>query len=92
MTFPIGFFIHSSDHTDLQEAVTTQIASVVPKKSLVQIVFPGRGMSLTYFNDQFDLHKGDLVYVDGKLEGITGRVVDVHYNFKIKPSNYQNDL
>ena len=62
---------------------------VEPVKSVVQIHFPVRNMTLAYFNDQFDLRRGDLVYVDGKLEGLRGRVVDVSYNFKIKLSKYQ---
>ena len=41
----------------------------------------------TVYNDLFDLHPGDLVYVDGKLEGHRGRVTDVNYNFKIKVSD-----
>ena len=28
------------------------------------------------------LHRGDMVYVDGKLEGILGRVTEVNYNSK----------
>ena len=43
-------------------------------------------MALTYFNALFDLKDGDRVYVDGKLEGQLGHVVDVSYNFKIKIS------
>ena len=39
-----------------------------PKKSLVQVYFPKRGMNLSYYNDRFDLQVGDTVYVDGKLE------------------------
>ena len=46
-------------------------------------------MALTYFNDLFDLKVGDRVYVDGKLEGQLGHVVDVSYNFKIKISDYK---
>ena len=46
-------------------------------------------MTLDYYNDQFDLHRGDLVFVDGKLEGLRGRVVDVMYHFKIKLSDYK---
>ena len=60
-----------------------------PRKSLVQVHFPGRGMALSYYNDQFDLKVGDLVYVDGKLEGQLGRVTEVNYNFKIKVSDYK---
>ena len=36
-------------------------------------------MTLPYYNDQFDLHRGDLVFVDGKPEGLRGRVVNVTY-------------
>lgn len=46
-------------------------------------------LSHGYYNDQFDLHVGDVVYVDGKLEGQRGRVVEVAYNFKIKVSDYK---
>ena len=46
-------------------------------------------MTLSYYNDQFDLHRGDIVYVDGKLEGMRGRVMEVNYNFKIKVSDYK---
>ena len=35
------------------------------------------------------MHCGDIVFVDGKLEGLRGRVVDVNYNFKIKISEYK---
>ena len=61
----------------------------VPKKSLVQVQFPDKGMTLTYYNDQFDLHIGDRVYVEGKLEGQLGRVMDITYSFKIKLSDYK---
>ena len=37
----------------------------------------------------FDLNRGDIVYVDGKLEGMRGRVVEVNYTFKIKLSDYK---
>lgn len=46
-------------------------------------------MTLSYYNDAFDLHRGDIVYVDGKLEGLRGQVVDVTYSFKIKLSDYK---
>ena len=62
---------------------------IVPRKSVVQVSFAGRNTTLSYYNDLFDLHPGDLVYVDGKLEGHRGRVTDVNYNFKIKVSDYK---
>lgn len=69
------------------EAVDTADRGAV--KSLVDIHFPARGMTLSYYNDQFDLAPGDLVYVDGKLEGKLGRVVKVSRRFKIRLSEYK---
>ena len=63
--------------------------TIVPRKSLVQVRFPGKGMALTYFNDLFELKVGDRVYVDGKMEGLLGRVTEITYNFKIKLSDYR---
>ena len=63
--------------------------AAAPRKSVVQVYFADRNMTLAYFNDQFDLHRGDIVYVDGKLEGMRGRVMEVNYNFKIKVSDYK---
>ena len=60
----------------------------VPRKSVVQVYFAERNMKLAYYNDRFDLKCGDLVYVEGKLEGMLGRVTEVSYNFKIKVSDY----
>lgn len=62
--------------------------TAMPRKSVVQVVFPN-GRSYAYYNDKFDLKRGDYVYVDGKLEGIRGRVTDVNYSFKIKLSDYK---
>lgn len=88
MAFRIGFVAGDSDRKPEIPAVMEQ-RSVAPRKSVVQVSFPGRGASLAYYNDQFDLHIGDIVYVDGKLEGRRGRVVEVSYNFKIKVSDYK---
>ena len=60
-----------------------------PVKSVVRVHFPARNMTLSYYNDLFDLKVGDIVFVEGKLEGLRGRVVDVTYNFKIKLSDYK---
>ena len=62
---------------------------ILPRKSVVQIYFPERNMTLSYYNDQFDLKVGDRVYVDGKMEGHLGLVTNVNYNFKIKLSAFQ---
>jgi hypothetical protein len=89
MTYPIGFTAVYEDKPAITTPCETPAAPVVPRKSVVQVAFPGRGPLLAYYNDQFDLHCGDRVYVDGKLEGQLGRVVEVNYNFKIKLSDYQ---
>ncbi len=58
-------------------------------RSLVRVYFPEKEMTFSYYNDEFDLRCGDIVYVEGKLEGMRGRVVDVAYNFKIRLSDYK---
>ena len=59
------------------------------KRSVVDVFFPDRQLTCSYYNDRFNLKCGDVVYVDGKLEGLRGRVVEVNYNFKIKLSDYK---
>ena len=87
MKFPIGFaFNDESKKVEMEPLVQQEI---VPVKSLVQVYFPERNQTLTYFNDQFDLKRGDFVFVDGKLEGIRGIVRDVNKNFKIKVADYK---
>ena len=43
--------------------------NAAPRKSVVQVRFAERNTTLAYFNDRFDLHRGDQVYVDGKESG-----------------------
>ena len=90
MAFKIGFAAADTPEKKPAEAAyTAQQAQAAPRKSVVQVYFAGRNMTLDYYNDRFDLHRGDIVYVDGKLEGMRGRVTEVHYNFKIKVSDYK---
>ena len=87
MKFPIGFtFADAPKKTEL-ESLERQMP--VPVKSLVQVHFPSRNQTLTYFNDRFDLKRGDLVFVEGKLEGVRGIVREVNKNFKIKVADYK---
>lgn len=81
-TKPDGESVATPQETAVQEAV-------IPRKSVVQVYFPHRGMSWAYYNDCFDLKVGDLVYVEGKMEGCRGQVTEVNYSFKIKPSDYK---
>ncbi|MGN1443091.1 MAG: SWIM zinc finger domain-containing protein [Acutalibacteraceae bacterium] len=59
------------------------------KKSVVNVFFSSRNLVLPYYNDQFDLQKGDYVYVSGKLSGQLGMVTEVTYCFKIRLSDYE---
>lgn len=88
MAFKIGFTAEYSD-SNYETPVELTQRGAAPRKAVVQVSFPGRGNSLAYYNDQFDLHIGDIVYVDGKLEKQRGRVVEINYNFKIKVSDYK---
>lgn len=88
MAFKIGFLTQEENENN-NNTEQIQQETIVPRKSLVQVYFPKRGIKCTYYNDQFDLHIGDLVYVDGKLEGLLGRVMSVNYTFKIKLSDYK---
>lgn len=90
MAFRIsGFGADTREKKEMIPTYEVDRQAIVPRKSVVQVRFPGKGMALSYYNDQFDLKLGDLVYVDGKLEGQLGRVVEITYNFKIKISEYK---
>ena len=85
----IGFNTGAFDNKYAEPECITPMEQPVPRRSVVQVYFAERNMKLAYYNDRFDLKCGDLVYVDGKLEGILGRVTEVSYNFKIKVSDYK---
>ena len=87
MKFPIGFAFDDESKKVEREPLVSQ--TIVPVKSLVQVYFPERNQTLTYFNDQFELKRGDFVFVNGKLEGIRGIVREVNKNFKIKVADYK---
>ena len=59
----------------------------IPVKSVAQIHFPEANRTLSYYNDRFDLRVGDFVYVEGKLEGMRGQVLQVSRSFKIRLSD-----
>lgn len=89
MGFKIGFTAEDNENKPAASASIAPRHTAAPRKSVVQVYFAGRNITPTYYNDRFDLHRGDIVYVDGKLEGLCGRVTDVNYNFKIKISDYK---
>ncbi len=86
---PIGFNTKIFEEPEKEASVAYKTAPVVPRKSVVQVYFPHRGMGWAYYNDSFDLKVGDFVYVEGKLEGYRGQVTEVNYSFKIKLSDYK---
>ena len=88
MSFKIGFALNSDTETDTR-STTKEPETILPRKCLADIYFPSRHITCTYYNDLFNLNIGDAVYVNGKLEGLTGRVVGINYNFKIKLSDYK---
>ena len=90
MKFKIGFSPEEKKETPVLEVRQEVKPEVKPKPSLADIRFPDVYSNYTYFNDSFDLHEGDIVFVDGKLEGVAGRVAAVNYNFKIKLSDYKS--
>ena len=62
----IGFWNEIQGNADNITRPKDETPLAAPKKSLVQVYFPKRGMNLSYYNDRFDLQVGDTVYVDGK--------------------------
>ena len=62
MAYKIGFTAHRSEEKQCEVAYIPQEMQTVPRKSVVQVRFPGYKMELTYYNDLFDLKCGDMVY------------------------------
>ena len=90
MAFKIGFTAENERAEQTYQHTTMQ-KEFMPsaKKSVVDVYFPDRDLTCSYYNDMFNLKRGDIVYVEGKLEGKRGRVMDINYNFKIKLSDYK---
>ena len=86
----IGFWAEN-EQSKGQKNETTQFKAekTEAKESVVRVYFPARGFACSYYNDKFDLKKGDGVYVDGKLEGLLGFITEVSYCFKIRLSEYK---
>ena len=90
MAFKIsGFGAGAQEKKEMIPTYHEESNTIVPRKSLVQVRFLGKGMALTYYNDLFDLKVGDREYVDGKLEGQLGCITEINYYFKIMLSDYK---
>lgn len=85
----IGFVKNDNEVKETVKQMDVGKTEIIARKSVVQVYFSDRCASYAYYNDQFDLKCGDIVFVEGKLEGLRGRVTDVNYNFKIKLSDYK---
>lgn len=71
MKHPIGFCVQSKAPEAASPTPAMQPeAAAVP--SVVRVYFPERGRAFSYYNERFDLHEGDVVYVSGKLAGFWG--------------------
>ena len=57
--YPIGF--NTRTNKEPEESIPMEVCKGViePKKSIVQVYFPHRGMGCAYYNDSFDLKVGD---------------------------------
>lgn len=89
MSFKIGFSAEPERKQNYPDITAPKEYKTKAKKSVVDVFFPDRHLTCSYYNDMFDLKCGDIVYVDGKLEGLRGRVTNVNYTFKIKLSDYK---
>ncbi|MBQ8860200.1 MAG: hypothetical protein IJ015_02540 [Ruminococcus sp.] len=90
MSFIIGFNQNTVKEAETNPPLTDNaVRKNKPQKSLVRVYFEDRDFSCSYYNDKFALKVGDIVFVEGKMENLRGRVVAVSYGFKIKLSDYK---
>lgn len=87
MKLKIGFRGYEKEENTNMHVTEPVVAA--PVKSVVQVRFPSDGRSFAYYNDGFDLKVGDVVFVEGKFEGLQGIVTEVSHSFRIKLSDYK---
>lgn len=87
MKHPIGFCAQASAPEAAPAPAAPAETAAVP--SVVRVFFPACNQDYSYYNDRFDLHEGDLVFVSGKLARQRGQVVAVDYNFRIRLADYE---
>lgn len=88
MKLPIGFHMEDA-HPDISLQPSAVQSEAAARESVVLIRFPSCRMPLSYYNDCFDLKPGDIVFVEGRYEGVAGRVEKVSTDFKIKIEDYK---
>lgn len=85
----IGFSILNKENKkETTEIIKPEIAEEKPVRSVVTVHFIN-GREYPYYNDMFNLKVDDIVYVDGKLAGIPGRVTEVTTKFKVSLDFYK---
>lgn len=92
MKFKLGF--SADEETQVQESAATTVTEgdkCECVRSVVNVTFDC-GKTFPYYNDAFNLQKGDSVYVDGKLAGLVGVVTDVTTKFKVDLEHYKRVL
>ena len=70
MKFKIGFSGYEEEQ-QTAEQLAEMPGEMQPVKSVVQVRFPSQGRSYSYYNDSFDLHVGDIVFVELPEVGAT---------------------
>ncbi len=88
MKLPIGFHTETSQ-TDAPMQPSEVQEAPQARESVALVSFPACRIPLSYYNDQFDLKPGDIVFVEGKYEDVAGRVEKVTTDFKIKIEDYK---
>lgn len=89
MKFKLGFTSgEEKEKTNDVTTVATEGEKECCVRSIVKVGFDD-GRVFPYYNDTFDLKKGDVVYVDGKLQGKRGIVLDVTTKFKVDLEVYK---
>lgn len=91
MKMKIGFNIGESKRENTENIVNTVAPEVVadePVCSVATVRFEN-GREYPYYNDEFNLKVGDVVFVDGKLAGQPGRVTEVTTKFKVSLDFYK---
>lgn len=78
MAFKIGFAVEHPENKHEVDTYTAPQLQAAPRRSVVQVYFAGRDMTLAYYNNQFDLYRGDMVYVEGKCSNRRSRTRILH--------------
>lgn len=91
MKFPIGFSTNDKEPKAQVQPIEAR-DKTDSQASMILVRFPGCNISLSYYNDQFDLKPGDIVFVEGKYAGTAGRVEKVSTDFHVNLEDYKRIL